>query len=57
MLSSALRNAFLNLVPQATYTKKLAEELIARARWDTILSLLIRVGGFSQQEGGPLGLL
>ena len=50
----ALQNAFLNLVPQKTYTKKLVEELMERARWASQDIFRMRAGVSCQQTGGPL---
>ena len=46
--------AFLNLVPQRTYTRKLVEELMLRARWAMKEVFKMIAGGSSQHPGGPL---
>ena len=53
-LSLVLTNAFWNLVPTATYTMKLAEELMESAKWEMFTILWIQGGRSSQHWGGDL---
>ena len=50
----AFEKAALNLVPQRTYTRKLVEELMERARWASEDILMMTAGGSCQHSGGPL---
>ena len=50
----AFEKAALNLVPQRTYTRKLVEELMERARWASEDIFMMAAGGSCQHSGGPL---